>query len=83
MRVGCVHHLDHLCEALAVLVKEPLLDVLEINLRAGDNDADERLVVRACALHRFVQPLGKVRRAILDAHHHSLWSVQWRRCSSD
>jgi len=53
-------YLDPGLQALAVLVLECLLDVTQIDLRAADDDADQRLVLSAHAGHGVVQALRKV-----------------------
>lgn len=68
-------HLDHLSERLVVLVKEGLLDVLQVNLGTRDHQAREGLVVGAQALHGLVEALGKVVGGILDGHDEGLERV--------
>eukprot|EP00053_Salpingoeca_punica_P009607 m.86380 g.86380 ORF g.86380 m.86380 type:complete len:547 (+) comp15084_c0_seq8:131-1771(+) len=63
---------DAVRERLLVRVEEALLDLDHVDLGAGDDDADERVVVSAGAVHGVVEAVGKVLRAV----HHGLHNSQ-------
>uniref|UniRef100_A0A182UGE1 Uncharacterized protein n=1 Tax=Anopheles melas TaxID=34690 RepID=A0A182UGE1_9DIPT len=53
------HYLNRTEQRLVVHLLELVLNVLQIDLRPGDDDADQRFVVRAETVHCFEQLLGK------------------------
>lgn len=73
-----LHHATYREVTEQGLIEQPLvlcLDVPEVDLRAGDHNPHEGLVLSARALHGGAQPLREPRARILDALH-------WKRNSS-
>lgn len=62
-------HLDGALERPVIELLEDALDVTQIDLAATDDDADQRGVIGAHALHGTVQSAREVQRPVLHALH--------------